>query len=66
VLCNKRSHHEEKPADGNWRVAPALCNQRKPTRSNEDPAQPKQLLKIKKNCPNQILWKNAPFPKVFF
>ena len=26
VLCNKRSHCNEKPADCSWRVAPTCCN----------------------------------------
>ena len=40
VLHNKRSHHNEKLAHHN-RVASSCCNQRKPTQSNEDPAEPK-------------------------
>ncbi|KAI4551542.1 hypothetical protein MJT46_017794 [Ovis ammon polii x Ovis aries] len=41
VLCNKRSHCNEKPVHRNWRAAPARCTWRKPERSNEDSAQPK-------------------------
>ena len=41
MLKNKRSHHHEKPAHQNQRVAPAPCNQRRPVRSNKDPAQSK-------------------------
>ena len=33
VLCNKGSHHDEKPGHHNWRAGPAQCNQRKPTHS---------------------------------
>ena len=41
VLHNKRSNHNDEPIYHNQRVVPARHNQRKPTRSNEDPAQPK-------------------------
>ena len=37
ALCNKKSHHNEKPV---------RHNQRKPSRSNKDPAQPKIKNKI--------------------
>ena len=40
VLCNKKSHRHEKPHTATS-VAPAHCNQRKPTHSNEDLAKPK-------------------------
>ena len=38
VLCNSRSHLNEKPTHGKKRAAPAHHNQRKPTLSNEDTA----------------------------
>ena len=41
MLCNRRSHNSEKPMHHKWGVAPACCNQRKPTHSNKDPVQPK-------------------------
>ena len=41
ALLDKRSHHSEKLAQHNQRVACALRNWRKPTGSNQDPAQPK-------------------------
>ena len=39
AYSNKKSYRDEKPQ--NWRVAPALHNERKPSGSNKDPAQPK-------------------------
>ena len=47
VLRNMRSHCSEKPIH-NYRVAPAHLNLRNPERSNEDPAQPKWINKLKK------------------
>ena len=44
MLCNKRNHSKAKPVHHS-RVAPARCNWRKPTHSNEDPVQPE----MKKN-----------------
>ena len=41
MLLSKRSHRNEKPLHHDWSIAPAHCNLRKPTRSNEDPVQPK-------------------------
>ena len=41
MSCNKGSHCPEKPEHHSSRVAPALCSQRKPMRSSEDPAQSK-------------------------
>ena len=38
VLGNKWSHHSEKPAHPNKRVAPAYLNKRKLMQSNEDTA----------------------------
>ena len=46
TLCNKRSHHSEKPTYQSWRVALTLLNQRKSVHSNEDPVQPKKSDKI--------------------
>jgi len=40
TLHNERSHHSEKPVHCDWRVAPARSNERKPTHSKEDLAQP--------------------------
>ena len=40
MLCNKRTHCNEKPSNHKQRGAPAHCNCRKPVCSNEDPAQP--------------------------
>ena len=37
----RRSHLSEKPVHGNWRVASAHCNYRKPACSSGDPAQSK-------------------------
>ena len=39
MLCNKRSHHDEKPSYCNWRIAPIHHSSRKPACSNEDPGQ---------------------------
>ena len=44
VLCNKRSHRNEKPVHRN-KEQPACRNQRKPTHSHEDPTQPKIINK---------------------
>ena len=41
VLCNKRSHHNEKPVHHSWRVALTQRNWRKPMQSNQDPVWPK-------------------------
>ena len=41
LVCNKRSHHKEKPVLRNQRVAPSCQNWRKPMCSNEDSEQPK-------------------------
>ena len=41
VSCNKGSHCPEKPEHHSSRAAPALCSQRKPMCSSEDPAQSK-------------------------
>ena len=46
VLCNKRSHHSEKPQHGNEEESP-LTTTREGPRSSEDPAQPN--IKKKKN-----------------
>ena len=43
MLCNKRSHHNEKSKHHNKRVAPAYQNYRKPSLGNEDPAQTKKI-----------------------
>ena len=40
MLHNKRSNHNEKPMHHNWRVTPALHNERKPECRNKDRAQP--------------------------
>ena len=39
---NKKRHHNGTPGHGHWRLAPALCNQRQPEHSNEDPHSHKQ------------------------
>ena len=42
VLCNKRSHHNEKPEHCNQRVAPLVATRESQcAHSNKDPAQPK-------------------------
>jgi len=51
VPHNKRSHCNEKPMHHNERVAPALCNSRKPLHSDKDPTQPKikkSIFEVKK------------------
>ena len=45
VLCNKRSHRNEKPAHHSSKVAPALCTWRKPTHSNVDQHGQRRLTK---------------------
>ena len=40
-VIHKRGHFNDKPTPPQWRVAPTRCNQRQPTCSKEDPAQPK-------------------------
>ena len=39
MLCNKKSHHSEKPTHCNQRIALPCCHYRKPVQSNEDPVQ---------------------------
>ena len=46
MLGNKKSHHNEKPAYHNWRVAPTLHNQRKPVQQRTSIATNKQINKI--------------------
>ena len=41
VLCNKRSHHNEKPMQCNKEWPPHAATRERPVCSNEDPAQPK-------------------------
>ena len=40
VLCNIRSHHNQKLTHSNQRVASTIQNQSKPSCSNQDPEQP--------------------------
>ena len=40
ALHNKRSHRSEKPGTA-AKSSPTRCNEEKPARSNEDPAEPK-------------------------
>ena len=50
MLCNKRSHHNEKPVHHKeeWLHSPQLLHMRKPICSNKNPAQPKINLKKKR------------------
>ena len=41
MLHNKKSYHYEKTEHCNEKVTPALCNEGKSLRSNQDPAEPK-------------------------
>ena len=41
MLCNKRSHFNEKPTHHSYTVIPTGLNQRKLTCSNKDPGEPK-------------------------
>lgn len=41
MLRNQRSHRGEKPVHPRETAAPAGCSQRKPSKSNTDPAQTK-------------------------
>ena len=56
VLCNKRSHCNEKPVQHNKEQAPAHCNYRKPMQSNEDSVKPKidEVLKTKEPGARQM------------
>ena len=45
---NKRSHHNEKPAQHNWRVDPAHCNREEPAQKWR-PSTAKNKLKFKEN-----------------
>ena len=49
MLCNKRSHRNEKLAHHNEEQPPLTATREKPAHSNEDPTQPKINLKIKIN-----------------
>ena len=40
MFHNKGNHYSEKPMHHSKRAAPAHCNERNPTRSNEDPVEP--------------------------
>ena len=53
---SKKSHCSEKHARHNWRVAPAVCNQRKLTHSNKDSSQPKIIKQINKSSkPGEVI-----------
>ena len=54
VLCNKRSHHSEKPQHGNEEESP-LTTTREGPRSSEDPAQP-NIKKKKKYWTPRTRW----------
>ena len=46
MLCNERSHHNEKPKHCNWRVAPAHLNREKmPTQRQRPSAAKDKLIK---------------------
>ena len=45
VLCNKRSHRNEKPAHRKEEWPPLTTTRENPTRSNEDPTQPQNKTK---------------------
>ena len=49
MLCNKRSHHNEKPVHHNQRVAPALNNQRKAFAATKTQQSQKNEINLKKN-----------------
>ena len=40
VLCNKRSHHNKKPAQHNREQTLLTATREEPSQSNKDPAQP--------------------------
>lgn len=42
TLMSSRSHHNEQSMPHNWRAVLTLCNQRKPSGSNKDPAESKK------------------------
>ena len=52
MLHKKRSHCNEKPSHHNQRRVPALCNQRKPKCTDEEPVQPK--ITYQKKTPQMI------------
>ena len=51
LLCNKRSHRNEKPAHRDEEQPPLAATREKPTRSNEDPMQREKKKKKEKKSP---------------
>ena len=69
VLCNKRSHRNEKPAHRKEEWPPLTTTRENPTRSNEDPTQPQNKTKqTNKNYqersllsgPWKLQWRHLP------
>ena len=50
MLCNERTHHNEKHAQLQLQSSPACHSLRKPKSSNEDPAQPGEKKKDQGVC----------------
>ena len=61
MICNKKSHHDEKPMHCNEEESPLATTRESPRSSNEDPAQPQANTEnyLKKQNTLWVLWKGT-------